>query len=169
MTKGVDIYDRVGYEPGAMVIEEGNQDSQAFLIQSGDVEIFRMHEGKERELAILGPGEIIGEMALICHGVRKASVRAKTQCSLIRISKPEFEERLEKCDNAVQAVFKMLVKRISQLNDMVSMEAPDADPVLEYIENIQNHIEKNPDQVDLSTISADLAHLAALIKINMKL
>ena len=172
MTKKQKIYDRVGFDEGAMIIQEGSRESQAFLIQAGDVEVFRTVNGKEHVLAELGPGEIIGEMALIFDGVRKASVRATSQCSLIRISRPDFEERIENADTAVRAVFQMMVKRISDLNDRVSADisgeddvsgTPDAGDILKAVQNVKQTIADRPDKVDVEALLGDLEALEELV------
>lgn len=169
MAKKQKIYDRVGFDEGSMIIQEGNKESQAFLIQAGDVEVFKTVNSKEHVLAELGPGEIIGEMALIFDGVRKASVRAKSQCTLIRISRPDFEERIENADTAVRAVFQMMVERISDLNERVSVDAigasdmSDVSSVLEAVRNLKQTIADSPDKVDVEALLADLEGLEGLV------
>lgn len=58
----------------------------------------------------------MGEMALISDQVRSASVETLEDCNLILISRPEFEERLKKSDRAIQAMVKMLTKRVAESN-----------------------------------------------------
>ena len=123
-------------------------------------------------MAELGPGEIIGEMALIFDGVRKASVRAKTQCSLIRISRPDFEERIENSDTAIRAVFHMIVKRISNMNDRLSLDMlansdtpdiPDRGNILETVQNIKKTIADRPDKIDVESLLGDIEALEELV------
>lgn len=90
------IYDRVAFEKGKVIIKEGDTHAQAYLIQSGRVGVYTERDGKKIELAVLGKGEIVGEMALISDQVRSASVETLEDCNLILISRPEFEERLKK-------------------------------------------------------------------------
>ena len=87
------IYDRVAFEKGKVIIKEGDTHAQAYLIQSGRVGVYTERDGKKIELAVLGKGEIVGEMALISDQVRSASVETLEDCNLILISRPEFEER----------------------------------------------------------------------------
>ena len=88
------IYDRTSFPQGAVIIKEGDTQAQAYLIQSGRVGVFTEREGKKLELAVLGPGEIFGEISLIMDNVTSASVEALENCNLILISRVEFEERL---------------------------------------------------------------------------
>lgn len=114
------IYDRVAFEKGKVIIKEGDTQAQAYLIQSGKVGVFTMIDDRKVELAVLGVGEIVGEMALISDGLRSASVEALEDCNLILISRPEFEERLSNSDRAIRAVVKMLTKRVAESNTSIS-------------------------------------------------
>lgn len=111
------IYDRVAFLKGNIIIKEGDNQAQAYLIQSGTVGVFTIRDGKKIELAVLGKGEIVGEMALISDVVRSASVEALEDCNLILISRTEFEDRLKASDRAIQAMVKMLSKRVAEAND----------------------------------------------------
>jgi CRP-like cAMP-binding protein len=113
------IYDRTSFPKGAIIIKEGDTQAQAYLIQSGRVGVFTERDGKKLELAVLGPGEIIGEIALITDSVRSASVEALENCNLILISRNEFNERLKASDRAIQAMVKMLSKRVIESNHSI--------------------------------------------------
>lgn len=110
------IYDRVAFQKGAIIIKEGDTQAQAYLIQTGRVGVFTIKGDKKIELAVLGKGEIVGEMALISDVVRTANVEALEDCTLILISRTEFEDRLHSSDRAIQAMVKMLSKRVAESN-----------------------------------------------------
>jgi CRP-like cAMP-binding protein len=122
------IYDRTSFPKGAVIIQEGDTQAQAYLIQSGRVGVFTERDGKKLELAVLGSGEIFGEISLIMDNATSASVEALENCNLILISRVEFEERLKNSDRAIRAVVKMLSKRVmdsneSAINKIASLEA----------------------------------------------
>lgn len=114
------IYDRIAFEKGKIIIREGDTQAQAYLIQSGRVGVFTTIEERKVELAVLGVGEIVGEMALISDGVRSANVEALDDCTLIMISRTEFEERLGNSDRAIRAVVQMLTKRVAESNSSIA-------------------------------------------------
>lgn len=114
------IYDRTPFEKGKVIIKQGDTEAKAYLIQSGKVGVFAEGDGKKIELAVLGPGEIVGEMALIRDEVRSASVEALEDCILILISRTEFQERLASSDRAIQAMIKMLSKRVAESNSSIA-------------------------------------------------
>ncbi len=115
-TKNPVVYDRVAFQKGSIIIKEGDTHAQAYLIQSGRVGVFTIKGDKKIELAVLGKGEIVGEMALISDVVRTANVEALDDCNLILISRSEFEDRLDNSDRAIQAMVKMLCKRVAESN-----------------------------------------------------
>jgi len=75
------------YEEGEIIFNEGDEGDQAYIIYSGEVEVFRSQEGaKPVMLNKLGEAEMFGELALFGEGFRSASVRAvkETLVGLIR-------------------------------------------------------------------------------------
>lgn len=128
MAKEPTIYDRTVFEKGKVIIKEGEMQSQAFLIQSGKVGVFTKSEtGRKIELAVLGAGEIVGEMALISDEPRSANVEALESTTLILISRNEFEERLKNSDRAIRAVVKMLSERVADSNSSIASKITSLD------------------------------------------
>ena len=86
----------VDYRDGAPIMEEGEFSDHLYLIASGGVEIFRASRDGlgEQRVAMLGEGEMLGEMALIDGAPRSLSARAKGDSRLLRI-RPEDLKRLE--------------------------------------------------------------------------
>jgi CRP-like cAMP-binding protein len=75
------------YRPGHMILREGHAGGAFFMILSGKVEVVKGSLGGEPEvLATLVPGEFFGEVAVMKHVSRSASVRAleETECLVIR-------------------------------------------------------------------------------------
>lgn len=64
------------YQKDEVVFREGDSGSQMYVISGGQVNIIKSVDGEEQFLKSLGPGEIFGEMALIDHLPRAASVIA---------------------------------------------------------------------------------------------
>lgn len=71
---------------GTVVMQQGTMGDKAYIIKSGTVEVTMKDEtGKDILLAELGPGSIIGEMAPMCGGLRRATVTAKEDLTLTSI------------------------------------------------------------------------------------
>jgi len=79
------------YEPGDIVIRQGDEGDELFLISEGEVEVER--EG--HEVARLGPAEFFGESALISGEPRNATVVATTPLDTYVLGKDEFRAAVE--------------------------------------------------------------------------
>jgi CRP-like cAMP-binding protein len=114
-----DMNDKTGeqitFETGDILFEEGEMGEVAYLIISGEVEIFRSSGNRERVLATLDRGEIIGEMSLIDNSPRMASARALSDLKLSIISRTSLQnrlDRLEENDRVLRRLIAVLVSRI---------------------------------------------------------
>lgn len=131
----------------SVVIQEGEFGHQAYLIQSGEMLVYLMKEGKEVELARLGAGEIVGEMALVFDGPRTASIKAVTDANLIVISRTMFEDKLRDSDPTIRAIVTMLSRRILDSNNTILNKRSDIkdlkDAARTIYENIAVAVPKN--------------------------
>ena len=107
--------ERLMFKPGDIIFEEGDIGDMAYLIINGEVEIFRSSGNRERVLATLDRGEIIGEMSLIDNSPRMASARSLTDLELSTISRDSLQQRLERLeenDRVLRRLIAVLVSRI---------------------------------------------------------
>jgi zinc transporter ZupT len=79
------------YKQGTRLITEGEQGFELYIIKKGSVEV--SHRGEI--VATLGPSDVFGEMALLTDEVRKATVTAKTDVTLLEIHKSDFDRLLQ--------------------------------------------------------------------------
>jgi hypothetical protein len=80
--------ERRTYDAGEQLIEQGEEGSQLFLILDGLVDV----EVDGEEVAELGPGTLLGEMALLEGGTRTASVWATTPVRAVVVPPDAVEE-----------------------------------------------------------------------------
>ena len=79
------------FDPGDVIVREGEPGSRFYIIAEGTVEVVRqLATGEEQQLDVLGPGQYFGEMALLHAGKRMASVRAVTHTRVLSIARDEF-------------------------------------------------------------------------------
>ena len=71
--------------PGAVLTAEGEPGDSLYLVISGDLEVVKRSGTGDVPLARLGPGEIVGEMAVLESRPRTASVRAISPVRVLRI------------------------------------------------------------------------------------
>lgn len=125
---------------GAVIIKEGETGNSAFLVQSGSVKVFVDYEGRQIELARLGPGQIFGEMALVFDEKRSATVETVEDTNLIVITRQTLEEKLRKSDPTIRAIVPMLMKRIVQTNNALLSRHADVKTLLDVVRNIYDII-----------------------------
>jgi CRP/FNR family cyclic AMP-dependent transcriptional regulator len=83
------------YPTGTLLFAEGSVGDKLYLILEGKVRISRSVPGMgEETLAVLGPGDYFGEMALIDDFPRSADARIHENCRLFVIAKTELEQLL---------------------------------------------------------------------------
>lgn len=96
--------DRLHLDAGAIVFDAGDQPTGAYLIESGLIEILVDRDGVPTLLAVLGPGELFGEMAVIAEEPRGNSAHVLEAAVLVPIARSEFVDRLRQADPIVRAL-----------------------------------------------------------------
>lgn len=66
------------FEPGEVLVRQGEKGDDVLLIREGETVVVREDASGERPLARLGPGALIGEIAVLTGSARTATVRAVT-------------------------------------------------------------------------------------------
>jgi predicted acylesterase/phospholipase RssA/CRP-like cAMP-binding protein len=99
---------------GEVVMREGESGSDMFVVVSGRLRVVNTGaHGAEVIVAELGPGETVGEMAIISGEARSATVYAVRDSQLARLSAVQFEQLLERHPKSTfQIVTSRLVARI---------------------------------------------------------
>jgi CRP/FNR family transcriptional regulator, cyclic AMP receptor protein len=83
--------EEVQAEPGVPLIEQGSMPYELFVIEDGSVDVVRDGE----PIATLGPGEVVGEIALLAQHRRMASVVARTAVIAIALPVEGLQELTE--------------------------------------------------------------------------
>ena len=83
------------FNPGDIIIHQGDTGNSLFLIARGVVRITREDNGSCRKLATLITGDVFGEMALLESKSRSASAHAITPCTLYELKRADLELVLE--------------------------------------------------------------------------
>lgn len=80
----------ITYNDGDMIVEEGTESKEMYVVQSGKVRVVKSSGDAERLLAILKDGDIFGEMGLINRTTRSATVKAFGEATVLAIDKEKF-------------------------------------------------------------------------------
>ena len=95
---------RLELRPGDVLFREGDAPTTAFLIESGSLRITAERDGAPMLLSDLGPGALVGEMAVLDDSPRSATATALAACVLTPIDRTQFAERLTAADPVVRAL-----------------------------------------------------------------
>ena len=96
-----------------VIIREGEPGGHAWLIEDGQVEVFRQPaNGDPVSVAVLGKNAIVGEMALIDGYVRSASARTLTPVSAVEIERDVFRQMMARSEPLTAYLLKTLVAEI---------------------------------------------------------
>lgn len=79
---------------GAVMLEEGAPGDRAYLITEGTCEVFRRRGGSAERLRVVGPGGVVGEVALFTGSRRIATVRALTDVTALVVTRDALEQEL---------------------------------------------------------------------------
>ncbi len=110
---------------GARIFQHGDPGDRLFIVLEGKVRISREIAGMgEEALAVLGPGQVFGEMALLDEVPRSADARAHERCRLLVIAKDAFDDLLfvhkDLAYEVLWSCVKMLSARLRETNDKLT-------------------------------------------------
>jgi putative ABC transport system ATP-binding protein len=81
-------------EPGVVVFEQGDRGDLVYVVEEGEVEIYRVRaDGSEEFLAVIGAGNYFGELGPLLNLPRSASARARTPAHLTGYPLRAFRRR----------------------------------------------------------------------------
>jgi hypothetical protein len=108
------------FKHGEIIFREGEESDFCYIIEQGAVEIFkRLNQGTVL-LAVLGVGEIVGEMGLISDLPRSASAAASGQVTVKKISREHFNQIFSGQSPEVLLTMRALMERLRETNQKVS-------------------------------------------------
>ena len=102
----------VHVETGEVVVSEGEQAREMYVVIGGELEVIKEgRTGGDVRVALFGPGDWFGEMAILDVQPRSASVRAVAPTMLVRITAEEVDKLLYRRDLKAYALFVMNIAR----------------------------------------------------------
>ncbi len=153
------------FPKGARVFHEGDTSDACYVVREGEVRVTREHsDGRAIALATLGPGELVGELAMLDGGVRSASVEALTDVELLAVSAADMRGLLERNADITTKLVVKLAERLRETNERISRQSFQTVPsrvagVLSQLVNEQS-AELGREGVTIRMNQVDLAQLA---------
>ena len=102
------ILQRQIYDSGDQIFKEGDEGRLAYVVEDGEVELFKTVDDHEQILGTVGKDGIFGEMALIDNQPRMANARATKSTTIICVTRQMFDEKLNQADPFIRGLLKIL-------------------------------------------------------------
>ncbi|MGN6414926.1 Crp/Fnr family transcriptional regulator [Flexivirga sp.] len=114
---------------GQELFHEGEQGDSLYVITAGKVKLGRRSpDGRENLLAILGEGEMLGELSLFDPGPRTATASAIADTELVGLSHPDMTDYLGTRPEIAMTMLSALAARLRRTNealgDLVFTDVP---------------------------------------------
>lgn len=104
--------DEITQPAGSIIVDQGQTGREAFVILEGTAIVKR--NGKK--VATLGEGSVVGELSLLDHGPRTASVICETDCTLLVLSQRHFLGVLDEVPALSHKLLATLAGRIREFD-----------------------------------------------------
>jgi CRP/FNR family transcriptional regulator, cyclic AMP receptor protein len=106
---------------GQVLFHEGDSGDRLFIVVEGKVKLGRTSaDGRENLIAVLGPGQMFGELSLFDPGPRSASVTAVTDAALMALSHEEMPRWLNGRPEVARGLLLQLASRLRKVSDVVA-------------------------------------------------
>ena len=114
---------------GGIIFAEGEAGERMYVVLDGKVKLGQTSpDGRESLLAVLGPGEVFGELSLFDPGPRTATATAVTDTVVVGLGhadlRPWLTGRPEVAESLLQALAQRLRRTNEALSDLVFSDVP---------------------------------------------
>ena len=118
-------FQRAVFRSGERIFSEFDEADECYVVDVGNVKITTTNAADQRELsfAVLGPGEIFGEMALIDAKTRSASATAVTDTEVIILRREDFMEGLRSHPERLDLVLNFISDRLRRTDQFAKLLA----------------------------------------------
>ena len=105
--------------PGQLLAAEGDPGEAMYAIASGELEVVKRSRTADVPIARLGPGEIVGEMAVLEGRARNASVRAVAPSRVVEICRADVLELVATRPTAAVSMIRTVTGRLRSTESML--------------------------------------------------
>ena len=110
------------FDAGQKLIRKHEMATAVYLIKSGEVVVYDLlDDGKKVEIARLGKGQILGELASLQKRPHSLYVEATEKTQAVVINVETFKSKIKSSDPLVQALIKVLIDRVKGADEKLLM------------------------------------------------
>lgn len=110
----IHVGEPVSKYPGSHLFREGEEATSAYLIQSGEIDLYRTSDEKRRVVARVGPGSVLGDIAMFGAGTYMSSAQAVGKVKAFRLHRDRL---LPELANHPAICMRWLVAGLRQLEE----------------------------------------------------
>lgn len=110
---GADI---IQLQEGEHLFHEGDQSDAIYILKSGELQVYKKLGNELHELSLINQQQMIGEMALIDHSLRSASIRATTPTQVLKLHLGDVEKYIEEQPFWMRMLVHTLTNRVREAN-----------------------------------------------------
>lgn len=111
-----DISKENNFEKGELIIQQDELGDSMYIIIEGEVLVHRT----DQQIARLHEREAFGEMAILDHEPRSASVTAVTDISCLKIEREDFYALMSDKPEIAYGIIRVLTQRLRAVNQLLS-------------------------------------------------
>jgi CRP-like cAMP-binding protein len=111
--------ERLRFSKGRTIFREDDRADCGFVIASGHIDLMRTVGGELKPVKTVGPGAIIGEMAMLTDTNRLTSAVAQTDCEVIRINRSLFHRMLTEYPETAANIHRDILERLKEFLDNI--------------------------------------------------
>lgn len=105
------------YPQNTAIFRQGDEGDMMFVIVDGNLQIIRTVNGADQVLAQRGPGDFVGEMAIIESAPRSATLLTKTDVRVLAIDGETFKGILRERPDVSFAVLRSVSRRLREMSE----------------------------------------------------
>ncbi|MEM6954635.1 MAG: Crp/Fnr family transcriptional regulator [Myxococcota bacterium] len=106
---------------GTMLFRDGDPGDVMYVIQKGRVRIFTEVKDAEKQLAVLGPGDFFGEMAILNDKPRTASAEVVEDATLLAIDGQTLGSMITSNTEIAVRLIRRLARRLDSANTLIDI------------------------------------------------
>ena len=111
----------VRFGKGDVVFAEGSDGDRLYVVSDGKIKLgHAAPDGRETLLAVMGPGDMFGELSLFDPGPRTATATALTDTVLLGLHHQALRPWLTGRPEVAEALLQALAQRVRRVNDNLS-------------------------------------------------
>ncbi len=116
-----EVSEMLELEADRVIIEEGSESEEMYVVVEGELVVTKRTGDKEVTLAVLSPGEVVGEIALLDEAPRTATVTTTVPSTVLRVPAAAFGELLSDAQ-VVRRMFRTVTSRLRGIENTLRHE-----------------------------------------------